>query len=190
MTAGRHFRRLVTAGTRHGADATTAGRHLHLTPAEMTIDGTTVESDTAVIVASLRLAPGGIVGTRTRSRGRHLVRVRVLRHAKRAHGTVTVLVLLITTAEEMFHGTEQGSLALMMMMSVYWEYLLKVSASCPSVLYVYYHPAPPSSVPPATFHVVHVVFLLNVLIWPISETPKALIIFVPQSGEYWWLVLK
>ena len=107
MTVERHLHHLVTVGTRHGADATIAGRRLHLALAETTIDGMTVEVVTAVIVASRRpLLPGGIVGAATRSRGRHLVRVRVLRHAERTHGTGTVLV--ITTAEEMIHGTGTG----------------------------------------------------------------------------------
>ena len=107
MTVGRHHHRLVTVETRHGADVTIAGPHRHLALAETTIDGTTVEVVTAVIVASRRPPPpGGIVGAATRSRGRHLVRVRVLRHAERTHGTGTVLV--ITTAEEMIHGTGTG----------------------------------------------------------------------------------
>jgi len=106
MTVGRRLHRLVTVVTRHGADAMTAGPHLHLGLAETTIDGPTVEVVTGVIVASHHPPPGGLVGAATRSRGRHLVRVRVLRHAERAHGTGTVLV--ITTAEEMIHGTDTG----------------------------------------------------------------------------------
>ena len=107
MTVGRHLHRLVTVWTRHGADATIAGRHLHLGLAETTIDGTTVEVATAVLVASRHLPPpDGIVGAATRSRGRHLVRVHVLRHAERTPGTGTVLV--ITIAEGMIHGTDTG----------------------------------------------------------------------------------
>jgi hypothetical protein len=84
-----------------------AGRHLHLGLAETTIDGATVEVVTGIIVASHHPPPpGGIVGAATRSRGRHLVRVRVLRHAERAHGTGTVLVISI--AEEMIHETNTG----------------------------------------------------------------------------------
>ena len=109
MTVERHLHHLVTVGTRHGADATIAGRRLHLALAETTIDGMTVEVVTAVIVASRRpLLPGGIVGAATRSRGPHLVRVRVLRHTERTHGTGTGTVLVITTAEEMIHGTGTG----------------------------------------------------------------------------------
>jgi hypothetical protein len=109
MTAGLHLRRPVTPGTRHGADATIAGRHLHLGLAETTIDGTTVEVVTGVIVASHHPPPpGGIVGAATRSRGRHLVRVRVLRHAERAHGTGSGTVLVISIAEEMIHETNAG----------------------------------------------------------------------------------
>jgi len=106
MTVGRHPHRLVTVVTRHDADTMTAGPHLHLGLAETTIDVLTVEVVTVVIVASHHPPPGGLVGATTRSRGRHLVRVRVLRHAERAHGTETVLV--ITTAEEMIHGTDTG----------------------------------------------------------------------------------
>jgi hypothetical protein len=84
-----------------------AGRHLHLGLAETTIDGTTVEMVTAAaIIASRHPPPGVIVGAATRSRGRHLDRVRALRYAERAHGTGTVLV--ITTAEEIIHGTDTG----------------------------------------------------------------------------------
>ena len=104
MTVGRHLHRLVTGGTCHGTDATIAGQHLHLALAE-----TTVEVVTGVIVANhQRPPPGGIVGAATRSRGRHLVRVRVLRHAERAHGTGTGTVLVIMTAEEMIHGAGTG----------------------------------------------------------------------------------
>ena len=108
MPVGRHLHRLASVGTRHAADAMTAGPHRHLALAETTIDGTTVEVVTAVIVAS-RPPPDDIVGAATRSRGRHLasvtnVIVSVLRHAERAHGTGTVLV--ITTAKEMIHGTD------------------------------------------------------------------------------------
>ena len=106
MTVGRRLHRPVTVVTRYGADAMTAGPHLHLGLAETTIDAPTVEVVTGVIAASHHPPPGGIVGAATRSRGRHLVRVRVLRHAERAHGTETVLV--ITTAEEMIHGTDIG----------------------------------------------------------------------------------
>ena len=121
---GRHLHRLVTGGTRHGTDATIAGQHLHLALAETTIDGTTVEVVTGVIVANHhRPPPGGIVGAATRSRGRHLVRVRVLRHAERAHGAGTGTVLVIMTTEEMIHGTNTGIVALMKM-SIHWEYLL------------------------------------------------------------------
>jgi hypothetical protein len=75
----------------------------HLAFAETVVDGTMVELVTGVFIAS-HPPSGGIVGTATQSRGRHLVRV--LRHAKRAHGTGTILV--ITTAEEMAHGTDTG----------------------------------------------------------------------------------
>ncbi len=103
MPVGRHLHRLASVGTRHAADAMIAGPHRHLALAE-----TTVEVVTAVIVAS-RPPPDDIVGAATRSRGRHLasvtnVIVSVLRHAERAHGTGTVLV--ITTAKEMIHGTD------------------------------------------------------------------------------------
>ena len=50
--------------------------------------------------------PGGIISAVTRYRGCHLVHIRALRHAKRVHGTGTVL--MITTAEEMIHGTDTG----------------------------------------------------------------------------------
>jgi len=108
MTVGRHLRRPVTVGTRHGADAMIAGRRRHLALAETTIDAPTVGVVTGVIVASHHPhpLPGGIVGAATRFRGRHLVRVRVLRHAERAHGTGTVLV--ITIAGGMIHGTGTG----------------------------------------------------------------------------------
>jgi len=52
MRVGRHLHRPVTVRTRHGGDAMTAGRHLHLGLAETTIDGTTVEVVTGVIVVS------------------------------------------------------------------------------------------------------------------------------------------
>jgi hypothetical protein len=148
MTVGRHLRRLVTAGTRHAADVMIAGRHLHLGLAETTIARSTVEVVMAVFVASRHPPPpGGIVGAATRSRGRHLVRV--LRHAERAYGTGSVPV--ITTAEEMIHGT--GTEIAGVDEDVYSsEVSLNVSALCPSVLYVYHrileNPAPPSSVPP------------------------------------------
>jgi len=103
---GRHLHRPVTAGTRHGADAMIAGPRRHLTLAETTIGAPAVEVVTGVIVASHHPPPGGIVVAATRFRGRHLVRVRVLRHAERAHGTETVLV--ITTAEETIHGADTG----------------------------------------------------------------------------------
>jgi len=110
MTVGRHLHRPlhrpVTVVTRHDADAMTAGPRRHLALADTTIDAPTVDVVTGVIAASHHPPPGGIVGAATRSRGRHLVRVRVLRHAERAHGTGTVLV--ITTAEEMTHGTDTG----------------------------------------------------------------------------------
>jgi hypothetical protein len=58
MTAGRHLRRPVTVGNRHGADAIIAGLNLHLALAE-----TTIEVVTGVIVASHHPPPpGGIVG--------------------------------------------------------------------------------------------------------------------------------
>jgi len=101
MTVGRHLHRPITVVTRHGVDAMTAGRHLHLALAE-----TTVEVVMGVIVAGHHPPPGGIVGTATRSQGHHLVRVRVLRHAERAHETGTVLVIM--TAEGMIHGTNTG----------------------------------------------------------------------------------
>ena len=76
--------------------------------------------------------------------------VYVLRHAERVHGTGTVLV--ITTAEEMVHETDTGTAGVNEKMCIHWEYLLYVSASCPSVLSVYRrileNPAPSSSVPP------------------------------------------
>ena len=100
VTVGRRLHGLVTVGTRHGADAMIAGPHRHLGLAEGTIDGTTIEVVTAVIVAS-HPPPGGFVGLATRSRGL----VSVL-HAKRAH--VTRTILMITTAEEMIHGTDTG----------------------------------------------------------------------------------
>jgi len=106
MTVGRHLHRPVTVVTRHDADAMTAGPRRHLALADTTIDAPTVEVVTGVIVASHHPPPGGIVGAATRSRGRHLVRVRVLRHAEITHGTGTVLV--ITTAEEMIRGTYTG----------------------------------------------------------------------------------
>ena len=103
MTVGRHLHRPrpITVVTRHGADAMTAGLHLHLALAE-----TTVEVVMGIIVASHHPPPGGIVGTATRSQGHHLVRVRVLRHAERAHETGTVLVIM--TAEGMIPGTDTG----------------------------------------------------------------------------------
>jgi len=106
MTVGRHPHRLVTVVTRHDADTMTASLHRHLSLAETTIDAPTVEVVTVVIVASHHPLLGGIVGAATRSRGRHLVRVRVLRHAERAHETGTILV--ITTGEEIIHGTDTG----------------------------------------------------------------------------------
>ena len=150
MTVGRRLHRLVTVGSHHGGDAMTAGLHLHLGLAETTIDAPTVEVVTGVIVASHHPPPGGIAGAATRYRGRHLVSVRVLRHAERAHGTGTVLV--ITTAEEMVHGTDTGTAGVDENMCIHWEYLLYVFESCPPVLYVYprivENPAPPSGVPP------------------------------------------
>jgi len=107
VTVGRRLHRPVTVRTRHGADAMIAGRHLHLALAEMMIGGPTVEVVTGVIVASHHPPPGGIVGAVTRSRGCHLMSVRVLRHAERAHGTGTVFVIM--TAEEMVHGTDTGT---------------------------------------------------------------------------------
>jgi len=172
MAVGRRLHRLVTVVTRHGADAMIAGRHLHLGLAEMTIGAPTVEVVTGVIVASHHPPPGGIAGAATRYRGPHLVRVRVLRHAERAHGTGTVLVN--PTAEEMVHGTDTGTAGVDENMCIHWECLLYVFASCPSVLYVYprivENPAPPSGVPPL-WH------LPKILIWPLSKTPKALSLF-------------
>jgi len=43
VTVGRHLHRLVTVGTRHGADAMTASLHRHLSLAETTIGPHTVE---------------------------------------------------------------------------------------------------------------------------------------------------
>ena len=99
---------LLRRKTRHAADAMIAGPHCHLALVETMIDVTTVEVVTSVIVAS-HSPPGGIVGAATRSRGRRLERVTnvnmsVLRYAKRAHWTGTVLV--VTTAEEMVHRTD------------------------------------------------------------------------------------
>ena len=136
MTVGRRLPHLVTVGTHHGADAMTAGRHLHLALAETSIDGMTVELFTAVIVASHHPPPGGLVVAVTRSRGRHLASARVLCHAERAHRTGTVLVT--TTIEEMVHGTDIGTVGVDEEMCIPWEYLFYVSASCPSVLYVYH----------------------------------------------------
>ena len=74
MRIGCYRRHLLSIGTRHCPGTMIAGRHLHLGLAETTIDGTTVEVATAVLVASRHLPPpGGIVGAATRSRGRHLV---------------------------------------------------------------------------------------------------------------------
>ena len=43
VTVGRHLHRLITVGTRHGADAMTASPHRHLSLTEMTISPHTVE---------------------------------------------------------------------------------------------------------------------------------------------------
>jgi len=107
VTVGRHLHRPVTVVTRHDADAMTAGPRRHLAFADTTIDAPTVEVVTGVIAASHHPPLGGIVGAASRYRERHLIRVRVLRNAERAHGTETVLV--ITTAEEMIHGTDTGT---------------------------------------------------------------------------------
>jgi len=77
------------------------------------------------------------------------VSVRVLPHSERAHGTGTVLVVM--TTEDIIHGTDTGITGVDE--DVYHrEYLFYMSASCPSVLYVYLRilesPAPPLSVPP------------------------------------------
>jgi len=64
-----------------------------------------VEVVTTVIVAR-RPPLRGIVDVATRSRRRRLVSV--LHHGKRAHGTGTGTVLVITAAEEMIHGTDTG----------------------------------------------------------------------------------
>ena len=130
MTVGRRLHRLLTAGTRHAADAMTAGPHRYLGLAEMTIDGTTLKVVTGVIVANRHPSPGGIVGAATRFRGRHLVSV--LRHTERADRTRTVLV--ITTAEDMIHGTDTGITAVG---EYVYHRLLYVSASCHSELRVY-----------------------------------------------------
>ena len=137
--------------TRHGADAMIAGRRRHLALAETTIGAPTVELVTAVLVASHHPPLGGIVSAVTRYRGRHLVRVRVLCRAERAHGTETETVLVITIAEEMIHGT--GTLAGIVGVDedVYHrEYLPKVCrAFCLICLSPYLeNPAPPLSVPP------------------------------------------
>ena len=121
MTATRTIVRRLPLGQYRqdppGADEVTVGHHRRLALAETTADGTKVEVDAAVIVANHHplLPLSGIVGAATRSRRRHLVRVRVLRHGERAHGTGNVPV--ITTTEEMIRGTHksQGSPALMEM---------------------------------------------------------------------------
>ena len=127
MTVRRH-RRPVAVMTRHGADAMIAGRRRHLALVETTIGAPTVKLVTAVLVASHHPPPGSIVGAVTRYRGRHLVCVRVLCHAERAHGTETVLV--ITIAEEMIDRTGTGIIGVDE--DVYYrEYLpSKVSTSC------------------------------------------------------------
>lgn len=84
------------SGTRHGTSLSQRRRSTRR-----------VEVVTAVIVTSHPLLCG-IVGTATRSRGRHFkfVSVRVLRHDKKAHGTGTVP--MTTTTEGMTHGVVTG----------------------------------------------------------------------------------
>jgi len=79
------------------------------------------------------------------------VNVSVLRHAERAHGAGSVLV--ITIAEEVIHGTDTGIAGVDEdVYSIHREHRLDVSASCPSVSTVYHrlleHPVPPSSMLP------------------------------------------
>ena len=130
-TAGQHPHRPVPAGTRRAAGEMTAGRHrrrrLHFARAGTTIGVITIIMTAgpgvgmaAEIVGSPR---GGIVGAATRSRGlRRLVEdatrvnanasASVLLLVERAHetgiGIGTILVLVITNAEEMIHGTDTG----------------------------------------------------------------------------------
>ena len=111
MTVELYLHRLVTIGTRHCTGRMMAGRHFHLGLAETMIDGTTVEVAAVAIVASRHPPPGFIVGAATRSRGRHLVRVRVHRYAERVHGTGTVLGL--RPQKRLFTGQIQGSPAFM-----------------------------------------------------------------------------
>ena len=106
-TVGRHLRLLVATGTRQSADATIAGP---ASPPRSRRDDDRWDDGRSGYDRNRREPPppatGGIVGAATRSRGRHLVRVRVLRHAQRMPGTGTVL--MITTAEEMVYEIGTG----------------------------------------------------------------------------------
>ena len=124
MTVVYHSNRPVPFGTRRAAGEMTTGRHrrLHFARAGTTIGVMIMTAGVgmaAEIVGTLR---GGIVvaATPSRSRGLHLVEdatsvnvnanASVPRLVERAHeiGIGTVLVLVITNAEEMIHGTDTG----------------------------------------------------------------------------------
>jgi hypothetical protein len=115
MTVVHHSHRPVPFGARRTAGEMTAGRHrrLHLARAGTTIGVMIMTAGVGMAAETVGSPRGGIVGAATRSRGlRRLVEdaTSVPRLVERAHetGIGTVLVLVITNAEEMIHGTDTG----------------------------------------------------------------------------------
>ncbi len=119
-TVGHHPHRPVPAGTRRAAGEMTAGRHrrLHFARAGTTIGVMIMTAGVGMAAEIVGSPRGGIVVAATRSRGLRLVEdatsvnanASVPRLVERAHETEigTVLVLVITNAEEMIHGTDTG----------------------------------------------------------------------------------
>ena len=121
-TVGHHPHRPVPAGTRRAAGEMTAGRHrrLHFALAGTTIGVMIMTAGVGMAAEIVGSPRGGIVDAATRSRGLRLVEdatsvnananASVPHLVERAHEIRigTVLVLVITNAEEMIHGTDTG----------------------------------------------------------------------------------
>ena len=122
MTVVYHSNRPVPFGTRRAAGEMTIGRHrrLHFARAGTTIGVMIMTAGVGMAAQIVGNPRGSIVGAATpsRSRGLRLVEdatsmnanASVPRLVERAHetGIGTVLVLVITNAEEMIHGTDTG----------------------------------------------------------------------------------
>jgi hypothetical protein len=126
ISVARHHHHLVPVVTSCAADATTVARHRHLVPVVMSR-----AADATTIVARRHLAPAGttidamtaaaamgeiamsllcgIVGAASRFRGRRrLVCATSVSVSVRRHGRAPGIVIVITIAEEMIHGTGTG----------------------------------------------------------------------------------